>query len=82
MIKLTFLDSSRQDLWNDILFIWFLRRLHISIGSGNDIISCHMVFKFAYFVEPKSVSLQSFNAVNCLDQVLQRDYQNTMMTSL
>ena len=26
--------------------------------------------------------LQSFSAVGCLDQVLQRDYINTMMTSL
>ena len=31
---------------------------------------------------PKAISLQSFNAVNCLGQVLQRDYKNTMMTSL
>ena len=30
---------------------------------------------------PKAISLQSFNAVNCLGQVLQRDYRYTMMTS-
>ena len=30
---------------------------------------------------PKAISLQSFNAVEFLGQVLQRDYKNTMMTS-
>ena len=29
----------------------------------------------------KAISLQTFSAVGCLDQVLQRDYKNTMMTS-
>ena len=48
-----------------------------------DVISCHMVFKFAYFVElTKAISLQSFNAADCLSQVLLRDYKSTMMTSL
>ena len=27
---------------------------------------------------PKAISLQSFNSVDCLGQVLQRDYKNTM----
>ena len=41
-----------------------------------------MVFKFAYFVElAKAISLQGFNAVDFLGQVLQRDYKNTMMMS-
>ena len=31
---------------------------------------------------PKAIALQSFSAVECLGQVLQRDYKNTMMTSL
>ena len=31
---------------------------------------------------PKAISLQSFSAVDSLGQVLQRDYKNTMMTSL
>ena len=30
----------------------------------------------------KAVSLQSVSAVGCLDQDLQRDYENTMMTSI
>ena len=30
----------------------------------------------------KAISLQSFNAVDFLSQVLLRDYKNTMMTSL
>ena len=29
-----------------------------------------------------AVSLKNFNAVNCLGHVLQRNYENTMMTSL
>ena len=51
LIKLAFLDSSRQDLSNDLQFDWFLGRPHFFIVFGNDIISCHMVFKSAYFVE-------------------------------
>ena len=39
-----------------------------------------MVFKFVYFGE-LTKGLQSFNAVDCLGQVLQRDYKNKMMTS-
>ena len=30
---------------------------------------------------PKAISLQSFSSIDCLGQVLQRDYKNTMMTS-
>ena len=30
---------------------------------------------------PKAISLQGFSAVDCLGQVLQRDYENIMMTS-
>ena len=51
LIKLTFLDSSLQDLSDDIKFDWFLRCLHFPIVFGNDIISCYMVFKFTYFVK-------------------------------
>ena len=51
LMKLTFLDSSLQNLSDDIKFDWFLRWLHFSIVCGNDIISCYKVFKFAYFVE-------------------------------
>ena len=37
-----------------------------------------MVFKFAYFVAfTKAISLHCFSAVDCLGQVLQRDYKNT-----
>ena len=31
---------------------------------------------------PKAISLQSFSSGDSMGQVLQRDYQNTMMTSL
>ena len=31
---------------------------------------------------PKAIRVQSFHTVDCLCQVLQRDYKNTMMTSL
>ena len=42
-----------------------------------------MVFKSAYLWNlPKAISLQSFNAIDCLVQGLQRVYKkNTMMTS-
>ena len=52
-----------------------------SIVFGNDIImtsflvtwfsNLHILWNF-----PKAIRLQSFNAVDCLDQVLQRDYKN------
>ena len=29
---------------------------------------------------PKAISLQSFNVVDCMDSVLQRDYKSTMMS--
>ena len=42
-----------------------------------------MVFKFSQFWNfPKAIKLQSFNAVDCLGQVLKRDCKDTMMTSL
>ena len=47
------------------------------------VISCHMVFKFAYFVEmTKGYQPAKFNAVDCLGRVLQRDNKNTIMTSI
>ena len=47
-----------------------------------DVISCHMVSNLHILRNlPKAISLQSFTAVDCLGQVLQRDYKNTMMTS-
>ena len=42
-----------------------------------------MAFKFAYFVDlTKGYQPEKFNVVDCLGQVLQRDYKNTIMTSL
>ena len=42
-----------------------------------------MVFKFVYLVDLiKGYQPENFNDVNCLGQVLQRNYKNTMMTSL
>ena len=59
----------------------------IFIVLGNDIImTLFLVTWFSNFhilwSLPKAISLQRFNAVHCLSQVLQRDYKNTMMTSL
>ena len=50
-IKVTILDNSHQFLSNDMYFVWFCGSPHFPIVFGNDIISGHMVFKFAYFVE-------------------------------
>ena len=59
------------------IFLLFLVLHH------HDVISCHMVFNlYILWNLPKGISLQSVNAVDCLGQVLQRDYKNTMMTSL
>ena len=42
-----------------------------------------MVLKYVYSVEfPKVYQPAKFSAVDCLGQALQRDYKNTMMTSL
>ena len=55
LIKRVFLDSSSQDLSNDIKFDWFLGRPHFSILLVMTLLwrhfFCHMVFKFAYFEE-------------------------------
>ena len=50
-------------------------------------LSCHFLshgFKLAYFEEFTKgyPACKVFNAVDCLGQVLQRDYKNTMMMSL
>ena len=79
------LDSSRQDLSNE--FDWFLGRPHFSIVSGNDIIMTSFLVTWLSNLHilwnlPWAISLQSFNSVGCMGQVLQRDYKNTMMTSL
>ena len=39
LIKLTFLDSSRQDLSNDIYYDWFFRGPHFPIVFGNYLIT-------------------------------------------
>ena len=55
--------------------IGFLEVRIFLLFFGNDIISCHMAFKFAYFVELEwAISLQSFNVVGFLGQVLQVDW--------
>ena len=36
---------------------------------------------FSEDADDGTISLQSFSVVDCLGQVLQRDYKNTMMTS-
>ena len=66
---------------------WFLRRPHFSLFFGNDIIM--MSFLVTWFSNlhilwnlPRAIILQSFSPADCLGQVLQRDYKNTMMTSL
>ena len=74
-IKLTFLNSSHQNLSNDIYFVWFRRGLHFPIVFGNDIImtsflatwfsNLHILWNFK-----QTISLQSFNAAGCLWQVL------------
>ena len=74
-ILLTFLDSSRQDFSNDIYFDWFVRRPHFSIVFGKDIImrsflvtwfsNLHILWNLL-----KAISLQSFNAVDCLGKIL------------
>ena len=58
-----------------------------SIVFGNDIImtsflvtwfsNLHILWNFS-----KAIKLQISNAVDCLGQVLKRDYTNTMITSL
>ena len=57
-----------------------------SIVFGNDIIMTS--FLVTWFSNlpilwnlPKAISLKSFNAVDCADQILQRDYKNIMNTS-
>ena len=87
LIKLAFLDSSHQGLSNDILSDWFLGRSHFSIVFGNDIVMTSFLVTWAsnlYILWNllTAISLQNVNAVGCLDQVLQRDYKNTMITSL
>ena len=64
--------------------------MHVRIFSlffGNDIILTSFLVTWLSNLRilwnlPKAISLESFSAVDCLDQVLQRDYKNTMMTSL
>ena len=66
-----------------IKFDRFLGSRYFSFVSGNDVISCHTVFKFAYLVELKiGYQPAKLHAVNCLDQVLRKDLKNTIMTSL
>ena len=86
LITLTFLDSSRQDLSNDnnltglsdICIFPLLWKCH-----HYDIVFCHMFSNLLIlWNSPQAISLQNFNAVDCLAQVLQRGYKNTMMTSL
>ena len=78
------MDRYRQDLSNDIQFEWFLGDPHFSIVFGSDIIMTS--FLVTWFSDlhilwnlPNAISMQSFNPVDCLGQVLQRDYRNTMM---
>ena len=53
------------------------------IDLSNVRISCRKVFKFAFWLNlSTATSLQDFSAVDCLCQVLQRDYKNKIMTSL
>ena len=64
----------------------FSGRPHFSIVFGNDIIitsflvtwfsNLHILWNL-----PKAISLESFNAVDFVGQVLQSDYKNTKMTS-
>ena len=71
LIKLTFFDSSPQDLLNDILFDWFLGRLHFPLFLVMTSLWHHFLshdFKICVFCGTY--------------QVLQRDYKHTMMTSL
>ena len=42
-IKMTFLNSSHQNLLNNRYFVWFHRGTHFLIVLGNVIIICHMV---------------------------------------
>ena len=87
LIKRIFLNSSHKDLSNDIYVDWFLGRPHFFIVFGNDIImtsflvthssNLHMWWTFS-----RAISLKGFNAVNFLGHILQRNYKNTMMTSL
>ena len=58
-IKIKFLNSSHQALSNDVYFVWFRRGPHFPIVihcfwllHHYDVISSHMTFKSAYFVEP------------------------------
>ena len=56
------------------------------IVFGNDIIMASFLVTWFSNLHilwnlPKAISLQSFSSVDCLAQVLQRDYKNTMMTS-
>ena len=79
--------QSRQDLLNDIMFDSFLGRPHFSIVFGNDINMTSFLVSWASSLHIlwnllKDISLQSFRAVGCLDQILHTNYKNTMMTSL
>ena len=54
------------------------------IVFGNDIIMTSFLVTNLHILwnSAKVISLQSFSSVDCLDQVLQRDYKSTIMTSL
>ena len=57
------------------------------IVFGNDIIMASFLLTsssnlYILWSLPKAINLQSFSVVDCLGQVLQRDYKNTIMTSL
>ena len=60
-------------------FDWFLGRPHFSLFL---VITSFPATWFSnlhtFWNLPKAISLQSFNALDCLDQVLRRDYKNTM----
>ena len=63
-----------------------LNASHFFIVFDNDIIMTSFLVTWSSNLRivwnlPKAISLQSFSSVDCLGQVLQRDYKNTMMTS-
>ena len=75
-IKVTFLNSSHQNLSNDIYFVWFSWGSHfpiVPIVFGNDIImtsflvtrflNLYILWNFKW-----TISLESFNAAGCFDK--------------
>ena len=71
-----------------IYIIWMVSRTSaFSIVFGNDIFMTSFLVTWCsnlhiLWTLPNAICLKTFNAVNCLGQVLQRNYKNTMMTSL